>query len=195
MTSKDSTNDRWFIIAGVCLLLGLFSFCTAHRIYTLENKEPEVITKEVPTYVQVAKPCPTPPPIPQCTPPPPPPFNVLPAEKKWNAGGRYQAAYQVVIPADDTWHNSKIEVSQGVKMIWNYDQGYSGGISVKVGAMEYTKYLPLDYEKAFFENTFIKKRDYGDYSKDEIVIESPKYVEFKALERELVIRVELWEQN
>ena len=80
-------------------------------------------------------------------------------------------------------------------MIWNYEREYSGGISVKVGAMEYTKYLPLDYEKAFFENTFIKKRDYGDYSKDEIVIESPKYVEFKALERELVIRVELWEQN
>jgi len=193
VTPTDSTNDRWFIIAGVCLLLGFFSFCTAHRIYTLENKEPEVITKEVPKYIEVTKPCPSPPPVPQCTPPPPPPFQVLPIGKKWSAGGQYQASYQVIIPADGVWHNSKIEVSEGVKMIWNYDQGYSGGLSVRVGSMEYTKYLPLDYDKAFFEHKFIKKRDYGDYEKDEIIIDSPRYVEFKALEHELVIRVELWE--
>ena len=78
-------------------------------------------------------------------------------------------------------------------MIWNYDQGYSGGLSVKVGNMEYTKYLPLD-EKAFFERKFIKQREYGG-AKDEIVLESPQYVEFKALEQDLVIRVELWEQD
>jgi hypothetical protein len=195
MMSTDSTNNRWLIIAGACLLLGFFSFCAAHRIYTLENKEPEVKIREVPKYIEVTKPCPSPPPVPQCTPPPPPPFQVLPVGKKWNAGGQYQASYQVIIPADGTWHNSKIEVSEGVKMIWNYDQGYSGGLSVRVGSMEYTKYLPLDYDKAFFERKFIKKRDYGDYEKDEIIIESPRYVEFKALENEVVIRVELWEYN
>jgi hypothetical protein len=172
----------------------MLSFCTAYRIYNLEHKEPEYVIKEIPKYVEVSKPCPSPPPTPICTPPPQPPFNVSVAQKKWSDYGRFLVSYEVNIPADGEWHDSRIQVSPGVNMMWNYDDGYSGGLSVRIGALQYTQHLPLDYKSSFYRHKFMRRKEYGDYEKDDVILDSAKTVEFKALETDLVIRVELWEQ-
>ncbi len=79
-------------------------------------------------------------------------------------------------------------------MIWNYDYDNSGGLSVRIGNLVYTKYLPLDYKTAYYEHKFIGRKDDENYEKNEVVLESTKSVEFKAFEKDLVIIVELWEQ-
>jgi hypothetical protein len=194
MDFTDLIKHRWHIAAGLFSSFALLSFCSAAKIYELENKEPEIVIKEVPKIELKEIPCPSPPPTPECTPPPPPPFNVSVAEKRWATDGRYQVSYQIEIPADGEWHDSRILVSSGVKMIWNYDYGNSGGLSVRIGNLQYTTYLPLDYEKSYYEHVFINRKDDEAYKKNEVVLESTRSVEFKAFEKDLVIRVELWAQ-
>jgi hypothetical protein len=170
-------------------VLSLLSFCTARRIYVLENRPPEI--KEVPVRVEVFKPCPPPP---ECTPTPVPPFYVsLTPKRNWYSSGNFQAAYLVTIPFDNLWYDSKIPVAPGTKMLWNYESGYSGGLTIVIGSvLNLTENLPRD-EKAFFEYEFIAPTtESNDQQQNVFLLDSKRTVQFKALERDLVIVVELF---
>src|SRR5215204_2028034 len=97
------------------------------------------------------------------------------------------AAYEVAIPVDRQWHDTKIGTHPGKQMLINYLRGTSGHVQYLTGKRSWDISLPLG-DESWYEQNFIQT---GKNDAWNTVVPFDSTLKVRSLENNVYLRVEI----
>jgi hypothetical protein len=101
------------------------------------------------------------------------------------------AAYEVAIPADRQWHDTKIGTQPRQQMLINYLRGTSGHVQYLIGKRSRDISLPLG-DQSWYEHNFI---EIGKNDAWNTVVSFDSTLKVRSLENNVYLRVEIRNKN